>query len=116
LVQVPGADERHIDQCHPFVAALDHLKLAAIAGLPSILDQLRVVFDHWDRIRRFFFEISPERDASKAQREHLAMIRALEKREGDRLRDLLYRHNDRARLTYLKLLQAQGGARGTEKM
>ncbi len=81
-----------------------HLKLASIARLPSVSGQLEVVFDHWDRARRFFFEISPGRDASKAQREHLAMIRALERRDADLLHVLLHRHNDRARQIYLKLL------------
>jgi len=81
-----------------------HVKLASIAQLPSILVHLRVVFDHWDRARRYFFEISPGRDASKAQREHLAMIRALEKKDEGLLRSLLYQHNKRACLIYLKLL------------
>lgn len=81
-----------------------HLKLASIAQLPSILEHLRVVFDHWDRARRFFFEISPGRDANKAQREHLAMIKALEKRDEGLLHALLHQHNERARLVYLKLL------------
>ena|ERR1700678_3767894 len=81
-----------------------HLKLASIAGLPSILDHLKVAFDHWDRTRRYFFEISPQRDAGKAQREHLAMIEALGRRDEALLHDLLHRHNERARLVYLKLL------------
>lgn len=84
-----------------------HLKLAAIAQLPSVLAHLGVVFDHWDRARRFFFEISPRRDASKAQREHRAMIRALEQRDGVLLHGLLHQHNDRARLVYLELLAGQ---------
>jgi DNA-binding GntR family transcriptional regulator len=84
-----------------------HLKLASIAQLPSILEHLRVVFDHWDRARRYFFEISPGRDANKAQREHLAMIKALEKSDEDLLRALLHKHNERARLVYLKLLAEQ---------
>ena len=84
-----------------------HLKLASIAQLPSILGHLRVVFDHWDRARRYFFEISPGRDANKAQREHLAMIRALEKRDAGLLHVLLHQHNERARLVYLELLAEQ---------
>jgi DNA-binding GntR family transcriptional regulator len=84
-----------------------HLKLASIAQLPSILEHLRVVFDHWDRARRHFFEISPVRDANKAQHEHLAMIEALEKRDEGMLQSLLHQHNERARLVYLKLLAEQ---------
>jgi DNA-binding GntR family transcriptional regulator len=84
-----------------------HLKLASIAQLPSILEHLRVVFDHWDRARKYFFEISPGRDANKAQREHLAMIRALEKRDEGLLHVLLHQHNERARLVYLELLAKQ---------
>jgi DNA-binding GntR family transcriptional regulator len=85
-----------------------HLKLASTAQLPSILEHLRVVFDHWDRARRYFFEISPGRDASKAQREHAAMIGALEKRDEVNLHALLHRHNERARDGYLRLLAAKG--------
>jgi DNA-binding GntR family transcriptional regulator len=81
-----------------------HLRLASIARLPSVLEHLRVVFDHWDRARRYFFEIFPGRDVSKAQREHLAMIRALGRRDGDLLQTLLHRHNERARRIYLRLL------------
>lgn len=84
-----------------------HLKLASIARLPSILEHLKVVFDHWDRARRFFFEISPLGDANKAQREHLAMIRALEKRDEVLLHQLLHRHNRRARQAYLGMLAQQ---------
>jgi DNA-binding GntR family transcriptional regulator len=84
-----------------------HLKLASIAQLPSILEHLRVIFDHWDRARKYFFEISPGRDASEAQREHLAMITALEKRDGESLHALLHQHNERARLVYLRLLAEQ---------
>jgi len=85
-----------------------HLRLVAIAGLPSVLDQLKVVFEHWDRVRRYFFEIFPERDSSRAQREHLAMIGATKNRDGARLRELLQRHNLRARQTYLRLLKQRG--------
>jgi DNA-binding GntR family transcriptional regulator len=81
-----------------------HLKLASIAQLPSVLEHLKVVFDHWDRARRYFFEISPVRDANKAQREHVAMIKALEKRDEGLLHGLLHQHNERARLVYFKLL------------
>ncbi len=81
-----------------------HLRLASIARLPAISGHLKVVFDHWDRARRYFSEISPGRDANKAQREHTAMVRALEKRDEGLLQALLYRHNGRAREAYLKLL------------
>jgi DNA-binding GntR family transcriptional regulator len=85
-----------------------HLKLASIARLPSILEHLRVVFDHWDRARRYFFEISPGRDPNKAQHEHFAMIEALEKRDETVLHALLHQHNERACLAYLTLLAEQG--------
>ncbi len=85
-----------------------HLKLASIAQLPSILEHLGVAFDHWDRARKFFFEISPRSDPGKAQREHLAMIRALKAHHADLLHSLLHQHNERARQIYLKLLSGQG--------
>ncbi len=89
-----------------------HLKLAAIARLPSIVEHLAIVFDHWDRARRFFFEISPRRDSGNAQREHLAMISALRAHDADRLHALLHKHNERARQIYLKLLAGRSIRRG----
>ena len=67
-----------------------------------------MVFDHWDRARKFFFEISPRRDAVKAQREHLDMIRALEANDAGLLHSLLHQHNERALEVYLKLLAVRG--------
>lgn len=87
-----------------------HLRLAAIAALPTLLAQLRVVFEHWDRVRRYFFEIAPALDASRAQREHQAMIHAVEAQDAVRLRRLVQQHNARARKIYLGLL-AQSGAK-----
>jgi DNA-binding GntR family transcriptional regulator len=81
-----------------------HLRLATIAALPALLENLRRVFDHWDRIRRHFSGTSSNRGGIAAQREHRSMVGALRKKDDALLRKLLHRHNERARQTYLNSL------------
>jgi DNA-binding GntR family transcriptional regulator len=81
-----------------------HLRLSAIAGLPLLHDHLKRVLEHWDRIRRYFFSLSSDRGAKKAQTEHRAMIKALREKDGPLLTKLLHQHNARARQNYLKQL------------
>ena len=81
-----------------------HLRLSAIAGLPSLHDHLKRVLEHWDRIRRHFFSLSSDRGAKRAQREHRAMIKALRAKDAPLLTKLLHEHNARARLGYLQQL------------
>jgi DNA-binding GntR family transcriptional regulator len=85
-----------------------HLRLAKIADLPGLLNNLSRVFDHWDRIRRYFSRASSSRGGIAAQREHRAMVAALKRRDEVRLRKLLHRHNERARQAYLDCLPGAG--------
>ena len=78
-----------------------HIRLVTIAALPGLLEQLRRGFDHWDRVRRYFSEISSNRGGLTAQKEHRAMLSALKRKDGDLLRKLLHLHNARARRVYL---------------
>jgi DNA-binding GntR family transcriptional regulator len=85
-----------------------HLRLAKIAALPGLLENLRRSFDHWDRIRRYFSRASSSRGGIAAQREHRAMVMALKRRDEASLRKLLHRHNERARQAYLDCLPGAG--------
>lgn len=79
-----------------------HLRLAAVARLPLVQDELRIAFDHWDRIRRHFFRAVPGPRLEQAQREHRAMVAAVGRGAGAELERVLRRHNRAARDNYLR--------------
>ncbi len=81
-----------------------HLRLAGIARLPLVLDELRIAFDHWDRIRRHFFQAVPGPRLGEAQREHREMVEAVRRRAAGALERSLRRHNRTALRTYLRAL------------
>lgn len=81
-----------------------HLRLAAIARLPLVQDELRIAFDHWDRIRRHFFHAVAGPRLAQAQREHREMVAAVRRGTAGALERCLRRHNRTARKTYLQAL------------
>lgn len=81
-----------------------HLRLVAIARLPLVQDELRIAFDHWERIRRHFFRAVPGPRLQEAQREHRAMVDAVRRRAAATLERGLRSHNRTARTTYLQAL------------
>lgn len=83
-----------------------HLRLAGIARLPLVQDELRIAFDHWDRIRRHFFRAVPGPRLAQAQREHRAMVAAVRRGAAAELERLLRRHNRAAKENYLRSLVA----------
>jgi DNA-binding GntR family transcriptional regulator len=88
-----------------------HLRLAGIARLPLVQDELRVACDHWDRIRRHFFHAVPGPRLDRAQREHREMVAAVKRRDAEALEGSLRQHNRTARKTYLEALAARPAAR-----
>lgn len=86
-----------------------HLRLAGIARLPLVQDELRIAFDHWDRIRRHFFHSVSGPRLGEAQREHREMVDAVARRAGVALETCLRQHNRTARSTYLKALAVKSG-------
>ena len=82
-----------------------HLRLAGIARLPRVQDELRMAFDHWDRIRRHFFRSVPGPRLEEAQREHRAMVEAIARRAPAALEQCLRQHNRTARSFYLQVFQ-----------
>lgn len=87
-----------------------HLRLAAIARLPLVQDELRIAFDHWDRIRRHFFRAVPGPRLAQAQMEHRAMVDAVRRGTAGALERCLRRHNRTARKTYLQALASPPAA------
>jgi DNA-binding GntR family transcriptional regulator len=86
-----------------------HLRLAGVARLPLVQDELRIAFDHWDRIRRHFFHSAPGPRLGEAQREHREMVDAVERGAGVALEQCLRQHNRAARDSYLKTLVVRAG-------
>jgi DNA-binding GntR family transcriptional regulator len=84
-----------------------HLRLAAIARLPLVQDELRIAFDHWDRIRRHFFHAVPGPRMEQAQREHREMVAAARRRAAGALEHTLRQHNRTARESYLLALASR---------
>ncbi len=82
-----------------------HLRMAAISALPLVQDQLRVAFDHWERIRLHLFQAASPQRVTLAQEEHREIVDALKRRAGARLATLLRTHNQAARDAYLRLLK-----------
>ena len=82
-----------------------HLRMATISGLPLVQDQLRVAFDHWERIRLHLFQAASPQRVTLAQEEHREIVDALKRRSGARLATLLRTHNQAARDAYLRLLK-----------
>ncbi|MBI5689850.1 MAG: GntR family transcriptional regulator [Verrucomicrobia bacterium] len=81
-----------------------HLRLAGIARLPLVQDELRIAFDHWERIRRHFFRTAAGPRVDEAQQEHRAMVEAVRRGTAGTLERILRRHNRTARDTYLRAL------------
>lgn len=87
-----------------------HLRLVAIARLPLVQDELRIAFDHWDRIRRHFFRAVPGPRLKQAQKEHREMVDAVRRQAAGALERCLRRHNRTARKTYLQALAPRAPA------
>lgn len=86
-----------------------HLRLAGVARLPRVEEQLRLAFDHWDRVRRHFFPAGPGLRLGDAQREHRELVHLVARRAGEALEHGLRQHNRAARGVYLHALAAHAG-------
>ena len=84
-----------------------HLRLAGIARLPLVQDELRVAFDHWDRIRRHFFHAVPGPRHGRAQNEHREMVAAVRRRPAGAHQPSRRHPNPTARTNYLQTLAAK---------
>ncbi|MBM3843587.1 MAG: GntR family transcriptional regulator [Verrucomicrobia bacterium] len=86
-----------------------HLRLAGVAQLPRVEDQLRLAFDHWDRVRRHFFREVNGLRLGEAQREHREMVQAVARGAAGALEHGLRAHNRTARAFYLHALAGKTG-------
>jgi len=86
-----------------------HLRLAGAARLPRVEDQLRLAFDHWDRVRRHFFREVGGLRLGEAQREHREMVQSIARGASGALEQSLRAHNRTARAFYLHALAGKTG-------
>lgn len=87
-----------------------HLAIAAAANMPLLLGCTRQALSRWQRIRLTLFELEAGEDPAAVNREHAAMVAALEARDEAALEDLIRRHNDSARSHYLRAGRSDVGS------
>jgi DNA-binding GntR family transcriptional regulator len=77
-----------------------HLAVAELAGMKLMADFTRRAFDHWGRLRRFFYRGHIPTRFAEAQTEHVRMLALLKEGNSKELADLAASHNQSARLAY----------------
>lgn len=82
-----------------------HSAICAMAEMPRVREMTSRVFTEWERMRRYFYRDAPPPDMDHAHKEHLAMVDAFRKRDGERLERLVRAHNQGALKSYLKLAE-----------
>lgn len=84
-----------------------HLLPCQIAGFDRVREELTRVFAEWERLHRQAFRNAASPDPQQANREHRAMVQAYRKGDGEKLRELLVRHNQKALHHYEKVYGAK---------
>jgi DNA-binding GntR family transcriptional regulator len=106
-----AAMDRAIEQTrHDEWAALNtrfHVAMAALAGMPMLEQMLRRALDHWERVRRYFFEGVLSHRAELAQREHRQMLALIEARDLAGLERIVREHAQGALAAYAEYLDAR---------
>jgi len=80
-----------------------HLAMSEATGMPWLHEITTRVLGNWDRIRRHFFLGGSEHRFAEAQKEHHAILKALEKGDADQAEELVRQHNRRAFRHYSRL-------------
>ena len=87
-----------------------HLAISAETDMPLLHQMLQRTFDHWDRIRRFYFRGVLIHRARVAQADHHALLEALRARDLEALEVVCRRHNQAALAAYTSYLDAAESA------
>ena len=83
-----------------------HLAISAETDMPLLHQMLQRAFDHWDRIRRFYFRGVLIHRARLAQADHHTMMAAMRARDLRGLELVCRRHNQAALAAYTSYLDA----------
>jgi DNA-binding GntR family transcriptional regulator len=84
-----------------------HLAMAALAGMPMLEGMLVRALDHWERVRRFFFQGVLAHRTAAAQREHRLMVAQMKANDLAELERTVRIHNQGALAAYTEYLDAQ---------
>ena len=83
-----------------------HLEISECARMPMLQEMMRRAFDHWDRVRRYYFNGVLARRASTAQAEHHLMLEQMRARDLAALEVTVRQHNQAALAAYTAYLDA----------
>lgn len=115
--------ERMIDEMDELVDQPDvwsqrnrefHRFICERSGTHMILKMLDMVFDHWERLRRFYLEDVFRHRIVSAQQDHAALLNALRQRDPELVRLSIRYHNRSALVSYLALHEPQQAALSVE--
>jgi DNA-binding GntR family transcriptional regulator len=81
-----------------------HLSIGKLSRMPMVTQMLRRALDHWDRVRRYFFNGVFTRRAERAQGEHHCMLEQLQSRDAAGIELTMRSHNRDALQAYLHYL------------
>jgi DNA-binding GntR family transcriptional regulator len=83
-----------------------HLGISRLSGMPMLHEMLHRALDHWDRVRRYFFNDVLTRRAEQAQQEHHELLALMKSRNLENLERLMRTHNRGALAAYTSHLEA----------
>lgn len=81
-----------------------HRRIAAISGMPLLVDFTNRVLDEWERISHYYFANVTSARLPQAQSEHWAILAFLRQRDSSALEDLAATHNRAANQSYQAML------------
>lgn len=84
-----------------------HRTISSVAGMPILHDMTTRVFDHWDRIRRYYFSDVLLHRLDVAQHEHHSIVAAMTDSDYELLEQLIKQHNRGALIAYTEYAAAQ---------
>jgi len=77
-----------------------HAAIVGIAGMPLLAEFSARVLREWERLRRVAYRERKTPDTTRAQREHRALVKAIEGKDLERLEKLVMEHNRGALAAY----------------
>ena len=83
-----------------------HLDISECARMPMLQEMMRRAFDHWDRVRRHYFNGVLARRARTAQAEHHLMLEQMRARDLAALEVTMRQHNQAALAAYTAYLDS----------
>lgn len=91
-----------------------HIFICECARTGLVMKMMHKVFDHWDRLRRFYLKNSSGSRISEAQAEHKLLLDALRGRDTDHVERVIRDHNQSALKSYIRQLESEGHLVSTE--